>query len=197
MHVSLFCKSEGLLQPSKPACMQILAQPKKSCCIAPRKLVRVIQQTKPEFHSPMHQDAQELLSFLLNHVSESMRSLNAQIEADRLQRRLQAAGVGPSASNGGGGEGGGAGLVASGSSNFSAGSGSSKRSSRTAKSSVADAPTLIDEIFVGRTVTNTLCVLCENLSRKMEDFKEFQIEIQQPDTTLERCMGVSRCAHHN
>jgi ubiquitin C-terminal hydrolase len=172
----------SVYRPIRACCIQVLAQPKKCGYMSPRKLVRVIQQTKPEFHSPMHQDAQELLSFLLNHICESMRSLSAQIEQDRVCRQSATAG---DTTNSNGGVGNGLGS--------STGLSCSKRSSQTSKSSITDAPTLIDEIFVGKTVTNTLCVSCENLSRKQEVFKEFQVEIHQTDTTLGCCMGSSRC----
>lgn len=160
--------------------MQIKGKPKKSGCIAPKHLVRVIQQTKPEFHSPMHQDAQELLSFLLNHVCESMRAISARLAADR-------AGSDSGDSSGGGAR----------PSHARAASSSAASTPTTSKGSKAgegEATTLVDDIFVGKTVTNTLCVSCESLSRKEEDFKEFQIEIRQPDTTLERCVQASRCA---
>ena len=48
---------------------------------------------------------------------------------------------------------------------------------------------------MGYTYTNTLCMNCEKVSRKKEDFKEFKVEMDKGDTTLERCMLASRCVH--
>ena len=157
--------------------MQILAQPKQSGSIAPRHLVQVVQRSNPDFRSPAHQDAQEFLSFLLNHLSETITSLDAQVKTATSPTSHSAA----SRPN-------------SGSLTPRTPSPVQSARVRSAKSNGSKPrPTLIEDVFVGRTVTNTRCMNCEKVSRTLQDFKEFPLSVKAPDVTLEKCMLTTRC----
>ena len=205
--------------------MQIEGQKKRSGALAPRNFVRVVQHANSDFQSYMHQDAQELLSFVLNRISDSIKDLDKELEERSSPSTSRSAGgtsgaarsTPPSAhaadadavlprpagndvsrtdaqsfgmttvvqgdddtngeddavSDSGGGSG-------------SAGAMGAREEARDARK------TLVEDLFVGETTTNTLCMMCEKVSRKKEEFMELKIEVEKPDTTLERCMHHSR-----
>ena len=209
------------------AVVQILSQTKRSGSIAPRQFVRTVQHANVDFHSPMHQDAQELLSFLLNRVSENMRDLDEELGTPTSQPATPSAGSPTSngaASNDAAAPDNGrtadSSAAAAGAASHSqtngatagredcphpsaappaaaaaaAAVGASGIRSHSPQRREGARTTLIESVFVGHTVTNTMCMNCEKVSRKKEDFKELKVEMDNADTTLERCMLASRCA---
>jgi ubiquitin C-terminal hydrolase len=184
----------------------VQAQAKQSGSFAPRHFVRVVQHANADFHSPLHQDAQELLSFLLNRLSETIKALDADA-AERVSTSTSAsASASPDATSDAApcdaGDGARGDSAADGATAPAAAQGagartanaSSRASTRRSKHDVSERPTLIEDVFVGRTVTNTMCMNCEKVGRKQEDFKELKVEMEKPDTTLERCMLATRRA---
>jgi ubiquitin carboxyl-terminal hydrolase 12/46 len=142
---------------------QSISAQKRRCGVhAPRAFVSKLRHENALFNNHMHQDAHELLNYLLNEMADLLEKRQ---KARAKQLRVGAAGE---ARNGGDGSGGGSGAA-----------GEPKRPYHW--------KTWIHSIFEGVLVNETRCLCCEAVTTRDECFLDLSLEIEQ-NSSVSACL---------
>lgn len=172
-------EDETLLEALCELFSAISTQKKRVGVTAPRRFVQRLRADNQVFNNQMHQDAHELLNYLLNEMAEILEKRAkkaAETPADGVDE-------GSSSTDG---------LAADASGGVSSAcklgdGGSSCSGSGSGGSSEYVAKTWIHSIFEGLLVNETRCLSCDKVTSRDESFLDLSLEIEQ-NSSVDACL---------
>ena len=178
-------EDETLLEALCDLFREISTQKKRVGVIPPRRFMQRLRADNQVFNSFMHQDAHELLNYLLNEVADILEKRNKQAAEpsveDAADPNADAAGACAAST---------ASIADVGSTpNRSAakrGTAGGSSSSSSASSEYA-CKTWIHSIFEGLLVNETRCLSCDKVTSRDESFLDLSLEIK-PNSTVDDCL---------
>ncbi|KAF0976385.1 hypothetical protein FDP41_004612 [Naegleria fowleri] len=150
-------KNSNLLHSLSDLFYQLFNQKKNSGHLAPKNFIQRLRADNELFRSLMQQDAQEFLNFVLNHVVEILQ----REDSNRVENEEQNI---PSTSSRG--------------SEMDTSSDIQEIHSENSQES-KKVKTFIHEIFEGKLINETRCIMCENVTSREESFFDISIDVQQ------------------
>ena len=177
-------EDETLLEALCDLFREISTQKKRVGVIPPRRFMQRLRADNQVFNSFMHQDAHELLNYLLNEVADILEKRNKQAAEpaveDAADPNADAAGACAAST---------ASIADVGSTpNRSAAKrGTAGGSSSSSASSEYACKTWIHSIFEGLLVNETRCLSCDKVTSRDESFLDLSLEIK-PNSTVADCL---------
>jgi len=163
---------------------------RKRCGVhPPRRFVAKLRAENEVFNNQMHQDAHELLNYLLNEMAEILEKRN-KAAAKAKAGSADASGAGAQDDADGDGDGGRS-SPAAGSENGGASADGEVSSSGAGGSGSSSKPyipkTWIHNIFEGLLTNETRCLACDSVTSRDESFLDLSLEIEQ-NSSVSACM---------
>ncbi len=159
-------EDETLLEALCDLFSTISTQKKRVGVTAPRRFVQRLRAENQVFNNQMHQDAHELLNYLLNEMAEILEKRNKKADEAREDGTGAASDAAVATARGRGAAG-------------SSGSGSGSSAGEYV------CKTWIHSIFEGLLVNETRCLSCDKVTSRDESFLDLSLEIAQNSTVAD------------